>query len=266
MELGVIVGFVSGLIFILLSILLNAEMQISAVISFCDAPSVMITIGGAIASTLIATPLPKLITSLKAISNVISPANIDPIVGIKEIINFANLARKEGLLALEEASANSEDAFLKKGVMLVVDGTDPELVRNILETELSFVETRHKEIIDVWDYIGGQTPAWGMIGTLVGLVMMLQNMSDPTSIGPSMAVALITTFYGSVVANFVAIPISTKMKVYSSQEALVKEILIEGILSIQAGENPRIIEEKLKVFLAPSLRKDVNPEEAAGDK
>jgi len=264
MELGVIIGFVSGIIFTFLSILLNADMQISALISFFDPPSVMITIGGAIASTLIANPLPKVITSLKAVSNIINPKVIDPIKGIKEIINFANLARKEGLLALEDASANSEDEFLKKGVMLVVDGTDPELVRNILETELSFVETRHKEVIDVWDYIGGQTPAWGMIGTLIGLVMMLQNMSDPSAIGPSMAVALITTFYGSIVANFIAIPISTKMKIYSGQEALVKEILIEGILSIQAGENPRIIEEKLKVFLSPDLRKSVSQEEAAG--
>lgn len=258
MELGIIIGAIAGWIFILLSILFNADMDIGAVVRFMDAPSVMITIGGTIASTIIAYPVPKLINGLKAVKNILMPKKLDPIGAIANIIELANLARKEGILALEEASNSMDDTFLQKGIMLVVDGTDPELVRNILETELSYIEGRHKEAQGVWDYIGGQSPAWGMIGTLIGLVMMLQQMDDPSSIGPSMAVALITTFYGSVVANFCAVPICNKMKIYSGSEILIKEVLIEGILSIQAGENPRIIEEKLKVFLAPALREGVN--------
>lgn len=263
MELGVIIGFVAGLLFIFFSILLNANMDVSQVLRFLDAPSVMITIGGAIAATIIGHPLPKLITALKAIKNILKPAKVDPLHAIGNIIELANLARKEGILALEDASGSMNDNFLQKGVMLVVDGTDPELVRNILETEMAYIEGRHRDNQGVWEFMASQGPAWGMIGTLIGLIMMLQQMDDPSSIGPSMAVALITTLYGSLFANFIATPIANKMKIYSSDEILMKEVLIEGILSIQAGENPRIIEEKLKVFLAPALRNSGGEGESA---
>ena len=262
MELGVIIGFVSGLTFIFLSILFSADMQVSAVVNFIDAPSVMITVGGCIASTIFAHPVGQLITSIKAIKNILMPKVLKPTEAITNIVELANLARKEGVLALEDVVTSMDNPFLQKGIMLIVDGTDPELVRNILETEISFIEERHKSVSDVWEYAAGQGPAWGMIGTLIGLVMMLQNMSDPSSIGPSMAVALITTFYGSVLANFLFTPVANKMKIYSADEILIKEILIEGILSIDAGENPHIIEEKLKVFLAPALRDSVGEGEA----
>lgn len=258
MELGFIIGGVSGWIFIFLSIFFNADMQISGVLNFIDSPSIMITIGGTIAATIVAHPLPKLINALKAIKNVIKPQKVDPVLAIANVVDLANLARKEGILALEDASAAMEDAFLQKGIMLVVDGTDPELVRSILETELAYVEGRHKEVQGVWEFMASMGPAWGMIGTLIGLVMMLQQMNDPSTIGASMAVAIITTFYGSLLANFMATPIANKMKIYSGAEILMKEVLIEGILSIQAGENPRIIEEKLKAFLAPALRNNVS--------
>lgn len=257
MDLAIIIGFAAGWIFVFLSILLNADMQISGVLNFIDWPSVMVTLGGTVAATLVAFPLPDLVRGLKGFKNALRPKRVDPIIAIKNIIDLANLARKEGILALEDASSNMDDDFLQKGIMLVVDGTDPELVRNILETEINFVEERHNKVTEVWEFIGSMGPSWGMIGTLIGLVMMLQNMSDPSTIGPSMAVAIITTFYGSILANFIANPIANKLKVFSGQEQLVKEILIEGILSIAAGENPRIIEEKLKVFLSPILRDTV---------
>lgn len=265
MDLGIIIGFISGLVFIFLSILLNAEMDIGGVLSFIDAPSVMITFGGAIAATVVSYPMPVLLNGLRGFKNAIKPKEQDPISIIKIIVDMANLARKEGILALEDAAGDTGDDFLKKGVMLVVDGTDPELVRGIMETEIANIESRHKEVISVWETMASLGPSWGMIGTLIGLVMMLQNMSDPSSIGPSMAVAIITTFYGSIMANFVCTPIATKLKVYSEQEILVKEILIEGVLSISAGENPRIIEEKLKVFLAPNLRDDIGEKRRAGE-
>ena len=153
-----------------------------------------------------------------------------------------------------------DDPFLKKGILLMVDGTDPELVRAIMETELVSIEGRHKNCIGFWDTLGAMGPAWGMIGTLVGLVDMLYHMDNVATLGPAMAVALITTFYGSVLANMICIPVSAKLKADNGMEMMMKEVMIEGLLSIQAGENPRVIEEKLKSFLAPKDR-----EAATGD-
>ncbi len=253
MELGLIIGLVAGMGFTLISIFLAGDMNIMAVVSFLDAPSFMITVGGAMSAVIGSYPLPKFINAMKSVSKILKPDTTDPIAAIKDIIELANVARKEGLLALDDKSVDM-DPFLRKGIMLVVDGTDQELVRNVLETEMGYIEDRHKENIEVWELMASQFPAWGMIGTLIGLVIMLQNMDDPSSIGPKMAVALITTFYGSLFANWLSTPIANKMKFYSKQEMLVKEVTIEGILSVAAGENPRIIEEKLKVFISPSLR------------
>ena len=168
-------------------------------------------------------------------------------------------------MALEEAANGIEDQFMKKGVMLVVDGTDPELVRGILETDLECVETRHKAVIGFWEKWAELGPAWGMIGTLIGLVNMLKNLDDASTIGPAMAVALLTTLYGSLIANWLCNPIATKLKVNNDTEMMLKNITVEGLLSIQAGENPRIIEEKLKSFLPPAARDaEVGGEGAGG--
>jgi chemotaxis protein MotA len=173
---------------------------------------------------------------------------------IRTIIDLSNVARKEGLLALEEAANSIDDEFLKKGVLLIVDGTDPELVRNIMETELNCIEDRHSSTVGFWDSLAAMGPAWGMIGTLIGLINMLKKLDDPKTIGPNMAVALVTTFYGSILANWISIPISTKLKANNAKEIRIKEVMVEGLLSIQAGENPRVIEEKLKSFLSPKRR------------
>ena len=183
---------------------------------------------------------------------------------IQKIIDLSNVARKEGLLSLEEAAGDIDDEFLKKGILLVVDGTDPELVRAIMETELASVEGRHKDKIGFWENVGAMGPAWGMIGTLIGLVLMLKDLSDFASIGPNMATALITTFYGSVLANWICAPVATKLKGKNDEEMMVKEIEIEGLLSIQAGENPRVIEEKLKSFIAPG-DSNTSSEEGGGE-
>ena len=180
-------------------------------------------------------------------------------------MDLSNVARKEGLLALEEMANNIEDDFLKKGIMLIVDGTDPELVRNIMETELNSVDKRHNEKINFWANWAGMGPAWGMIGTLVGLVNMLYNMDDMSTIGPNMAVALLTTLYGSLLANWLCVPISFKLKMNNELEIKMKEVMVEGLLSIQAGENPRVIEEKLKSFLAPSVREQINEQDGAAE-
>ena len=179
---------------------------------------------------------------------------LNPAEAIQHIIDLSNTARKEGLLALEEAANGIEDEFLKKGIMLVVDGTDPELVRGIMETDLSCISARHKKNIGFWEKWAELGPAWGMIGTLIGLILMLKDLDDPSSIGPSMAVALVTTLYGSLIANWLCTPVATKLQVNDTMEMMMKEITVEGILSIQAGENPRVIEEKLKSFLSPAER------------
>ena len=227
---------------------------------YYDLPSVIITIGGSIAGVLASNKLKDFIIGLKSISLAFKEKVIDPGAVISNIIDLSNVARKEGLLALEEASNDIEDPFLKKGIMLVVDGTDPELVRGILETELTCLEERHKKIISFWEKWAELGPAWGMIGTLIGLVNMLNNMEDASSIGPSMAVALITTLYGSIIANWLCNPVATKMKVNNDLEVIIKEVMVEGLLSIQAGENPRVIEEKLKSFLSPAVRNDLGPD------
>lgn len=250
MDIASIVGIVGALFFLVVSILLGGDLM-----SFYDAPSIMIVIGGAFMSTMVAYPMDRYINALKAVGIVFKNRKIDESIVIKKVIELSNVARKEGLLALEEATEGIDDDFLKKGILLIVDGTDPELVRNILETELAFIQGRHGAVSGFYGKLGELGPAWGMIGTLVGLIAMLKNMSDPSTIGPSMSVALITTLYGSLFSNLFAIPFQNKMKIRSADEILLKEVMVEGLLSIQAGENPRVIEEKLKAFLAPSLRK-----------
>lgn len=250
MDIATIVGLISGTIFILISIVLSG----GRLGLFFDGASAMIVFGGSLAALLIAYPLPKFMEGLKTAKHGFSNMVIDPTALITQINELALAARKEGLLALEEMAQNMEDPFLKKGILLIVDGTDPELVRSILETELTFIESRHKDNQGFWGALADLGPAWGMVGTLLGLIAMLDSLDDPTTIGPKMAVALITTLYGSLLANFFATPLANKLKIRSNDEILLKQVMIEGLLSIQAGENPRVIEEKLKAFLSPATR------------
>ena len=228
-----------------------------------DFASVIITLGGSISGTLASNKLSDFIEGIKSIRLIFKNEQQDPGEVIHHIIDLSNTARKEGLLALEAAANGIEDEFLRKGIMLVVDGTDPELVRGIMETDLACIEARHKKTIAVWEKWAELGPAWGMIGTLIGLILMLQDMNDPSTIGPKMAVALVTTLYGSLIANWLCNPVANKLSINNDTEMMMKEITVEGILSIQAGENPRVIEEKLKSFLAPSAR-ETAPEDNFG--
>lgn len=235
----------------------NGDFGFAALPWFFDFPSVLITFGGTLGAVLASNTLQSFTAGFKSIALIFKVPNLDTVGTIRQIIELSNVARKEGLLALEESANNLEDPFMQKGIMLIVDGTDPELVRGILEAELMNTDSRHQQNIGFWKQIGAMGPAWGMIGTLIGLVLMLKNLSDPDSIGPSMATALITTYYGSVLANWLSAPVSTKLESFNGAEMQLKEIMIEGLLSIQAGENPRVIEEKLKSFLAPGTREEL---------
>ncbi len=260
MDTTTVVGLVAGSALMVWALIMGGTAS-----AFYDFPSIMITFGGSIAATVISFPMSQLAQVGKVVAKAFTAKEMQPLQVIATLVSFAEKARREGLLALEEDSNELKDEFMKKGIQLVVDGTDPELVRDILQTELSFIEDRHKSGAAIFDTMGALAPAFGMIGTIIGLIQMLKTLDDPSSIGGGMATALVTTFYGAVAANFVFIPIANKLRNRSAGEILVKEVMIEGILSIQAGDNPRIVEEKLKVFLAPKLRKPVRGAKAVPD-
>lgn len=261
MDISTLGGLIAGLVLIIWGIMSGQ----AGLMDYIDTGSVIIVVGGTFAAFFVAFPLSNALTVGKVFGKSMKNVdfNLNDIIG--KIIDLANVARREGLLALEEAVTEIQDDFLQKGVMLIVDGTDPELVKNILETEMDSIEDRHSLGKALFLQLGALCPAFGMIGTLIGLVAMLQNLSDPSSIGPAMAVALLTTFYGSLLANLFFLPVANKLSIKSDSELMVRKVMIEGLLSIQAGENPRIIEEKLKAFLSPNLRKTVGSQEGEND-
>jgi chemotaxis protein MotA len=263
LDIASLGGLVVGVVMVIFGIVSSGGVK--ALGNFVDVPSVIITIGGSLSSTLASNKMSDFINGFKGVILSIKGGNYDPSETIKQIIDLSNVGRKEGLLALEEAANGIEDQFLKKGIMLVVDGTDAELVRGILEKDFVCLESRHKTVMGFWDKWAEMGPAWGMIGTLVGLVNMLKNLEDASSIGPNMAVALLTTLYGSLIANWLCSPTSAKLKVNNDLEVTQKTIAIEGLLSIQAGENPRVIEEKLKSFLSPNQRDGVGSDAGGGE-
>lgn len=250
MDMGAIVGIIAGIILIAIGILTGG----GDVSSYLDASSFFIVLGGVLASTLVRYRLDQLKTLWRITRIAFTKGESSPREVISLIVRLADKARREGLLAMEDEADEIEDDFLRKGIQLVVDGADPELVKNILEIEIACLEERHRKGQGMFHFMASLSPAYGMVGTLIGLIIMLANLSDPAQVGPAMAVALITTFYGVILANLVFLPLAGKLRLRSEEEVLIKEIMTEGILSVQQGENPRIIEEKLLSFLSPAQR------------
>ena len=261
--LASIIGIVLGAVMVVFGILWGNG--VSALQNFVDVPSIIITLGGSLAGLIASNTLKDFLNNFKGVGLAFKDPKYDNGSTIAKIIELSNVARKEGLLALEEVAQNLDDEFMKKGILLIVDGTEPELVRGILETELMNMDERHRSVAGFFETWAALGPAWGMIGTLIGLVNMLKDLQDSSAIGPSMATALLTTLYGSLIANWFCTPIANKLKEQNSIEYQLKEIVIEGLLSIQAGENPRVIEEKLKSFLAPASRNALSTEEGGGE-
>ena len=253
MDIATILGLVVGGGLIVMSVLLSGN----PLTIIWDLPSVFMTIGGSYCAMLIASPLKKAIGMFK----IMAKAFKIPDFGEKNIvINMQALsekARREGILALEDGLDDLEDPFMKMGLRLVVDGTDGNIIRAIMENEMNQVEARHMEWIGLLNAWSGYGPGFGMMGTVVGLIGMLQNMEDKSSIGPNMAVALITTLYGSMLANWLVAPFATKLAAQNAAEMRTKEMIIEGVLAIQAGENPRIMAQKLLTYLDPVSRKAI---------
>ncbi|MBE7412416.1 MAG: motility protein A [Leptospiraceae bacterium] len=252
MDIATIIGLAFGLTVLLLGTITAGLNPMSIL----DIPSILITFGGGIAATVISTSWSNTMNIVNVSKKAFSEPKFDIPGLITTLVSFSEKARREGLLALEDDVSELPDEFLRKGIQLVVDGTDPELVRNIMETEMSNIASRHSSGRNWWDSLGGLAPGFGMLGTLIGLIGMLKNMGsgDSSAIGIGMAAALITTLYGSFISNLLAIPMVKKLMMRSEDELSMKQIMIEGTLSIQSGDNPRIVKEKLSSFLSPSER------------
>jgi len=222
---------------------------------FIDGPSAMIVFGGTFGAVLINYPIADVLGVIQVAKNAFRGKEQRTAAVINQLVEMSKISRKEGAIALQRMIPGARDPFLVKAIHLVVDGLDPAHVSQILETELDFIGERHRLGAEIFTTMGNFAPAMGLIGTLIGLVQMLKGMNDPGSIGPAMAIALITTFYGVILANLVFLPIAGKLKTKSAQELLIKQLIIHGILSIQSGDNPRILEQKLHSYIAPRERR-----------
>jgi len=221
---------------------------------FINYPALMIVVGGTLGATLINYPLGDLISVFKVTKNAFKHQSLKPMGMIPMMVKFAKKARREGILSFETALKEVEDPFLRRGIQMAIDGMDTESIEEVLTTEIMWAQERHRLGAEIFATMGTFAPAVGMLGTIIGLIQMLMQMTDPGAIGAPMAVALLTTFYGTVLANLLFLPISGKLKVRSKQEVLAKQMVLQGILAIQMGDNHRIVEQKLKAFISPTAQ------------
>ncbi len=254
MDIATPAGVLAGFVLIVLANVMGGG--VSGISSFINIPSVFIVVGGTIAATLVRYPLGRVFGVVGVVMKTVFFRLSTPQVEVERMVEYAKIARKEGLLALENKLAGIKDNFLAKSIQLLVDGTDCDNLRAILQREIDNVRYRHAIGKGILESMGTVAPAFGMMGTLIGLVLMLRNLEDPTQIGVGMATALITTFYGVLLAHLVCLPMGGKLELRSKEETLLKELTLDGIIAIQAGDNPNIVEEKLKIYLAPSQRKE----------
>ena len=261
MDVASIIGLVGGSVLVLIGC---SGGSLTALLGFWDISAVFITVGGSFAAMMINYPFDQILRAFRSVRWVIFARIYSKDEIINTLVRYAEKARREGLLALEDELESSADDFLKKGIQLVVDGTDPEVVRNILEIEISCLDDRHQQNKGFWEAWGAAAPAFGLTGTVIGLIQMLGRLDDPSAIGPAMAVALLTTLCGALMAYLFFNPLAAKLGIRSEEEVMIRQIMVEGILSVQAGENPRIVEEKLKSFLPPVERHRVRRERAEG--
>lgn len=247
MDLGTLVGLLVGMVLITIAMLLGGSLT-----AFLDVPSALIVFGGTIATTFIRFTLPDVVNSINVATKAFFAKTQPPKEIIQELVSLSHIARKEGLLKLEKQPVN--DHFLKKAIMYCVDGHDSDFIQEVLDKEIDLTLERHDLGQNIFRAMGDASPAFGMIGTLVGLVNMLGNMKDPSSIGPSMAIALLTTLYGAIIANLLMLPMADKLKRRSQEEELNRKLVVEGVLGLQKGLNPRVLEELLTTFLPPKKR------------
>jgi chemotaxis protein MotA len=254
MDIATIIGVVSGIVLVVFGMYTSADGQMGL---FGDTASLAIVVGGAIAAVLTSSPLAEVIALGKVIKNAFKHKVMNPNQLIEDLVRYAELARRDGILALEGVADEIEMPFMVKAVQLAVDGTEPELIDNILNTEIEYIKKRHESGKKICELFGKYAPAFGMIGTLIGLVAMLANLDDVATIGPKMAVAIITTLYGAMVANMLFLPFADKLETRSKEEMLILELVVRGVMSIQQGDNPRIVQQKLSIILPPGERTEI---------
>lgn len=257
MDLGILFGFIGTWLLIAWALMSSKDISM-----FWDTPSIILVIGGTSTIIFFAFPVRNLKVVLKVLRRAFFPTAMNVEKLIEDMVSYAEIARRDGILSLENSAKDIEDPFIVRGIQMAVDGTDPELIEQIMTNELDNLIERHEACKGIFDTAGKYAPAMGMIGTLVGLVIMLKNMADPSAIGPGMAVAILTTLYGALISNAICGPIGDRLAKRSAEEILFKTIIIKGVMAIQSGDNPRIVEQKLKTFLPPNLRKE-SAEEAA---
>ncbi|MDR3284348.1 MAG: motility protein A [Treponema sp.] len=256
MDIATIIGFVGGSAALVMTVLTSG----GTMGGIFDVPSLIFVIGGSFMALMIACPLKQILSLFGILSRSFKVYNFDEKTIIQNLVALSEKARREGILSLEEGLEELHDDFMKNGIRMVVDGVDASLIRVIMENEMSQAEGRHFGWISVLNQWAGLAPGYGMMGTVIGLIGMLNNLEDKSSLGPNMAVALITTLYGSMVANWIMTPISAKLAKQNAAEMLTKEMVVEGVLSIQAGDNPRILGQKLLTYVNPTNRKIVETE------
>lgn len=261
-DLMSIIGWVVGIVVITLGIVYNKDIETHAIsinfgkfINFIDPPSIMITVGGTFAMLMVSFPMKQFAKIPKHLLIILMPREYKAEDYIEKLVQCAQKARVNGLLALEEDINQMEDPFLRSSLMMVVDSVDPEKVKAQLAAQLDYLEDRHGQERALYDKGAALAPAFGMLGTLCGLVNMMKTLDDPDSIGPNMAVALLTTFYGSILANMVFTPISNKLAVRHNEEYLCRQIICEGVQAIQEGENPKFVQNRLMQLL-PQYQQD----------
>lgn len=249
MDLGTIIGLIAGVAVVAYGMFSGGNIS-----DYIHVPSMIVTMGGGICANMMGFPLSDSIKALKVLPLIFKEPKSSAMSTISTLVELSQKARREGLLALESAQNELKDDFLKKAMELVVDGIEAEIVKTTMQLDIDSMAVRHQNAQAYFKGLAGQFPAWGLIGTLLGLINLLKALDDPSAIGPAMALALVTTFYGSVLANFVCSPIISKLGGNSAEEIRLREMMMEGVLSIQSGENPRLMEHKLKTFLSPDQR------------
>jgi chemotaxis protein MotA len=248
------IATIGGIVLALASLIMGFTFDGGSLVALLNPAAAILVFGGTLGATLTSVSLKHFTGMVKYARISLFSKSPEMLDTVEELVALAVVARREGLLALEERLESMSDPFMKNGLQLVVDGVDPELVREYLDTELTSVEERHKRAAKVFELAGGYAPTMGIIGTVMGLVHVLGSLQDVTKLGPQIATAFTATLYGVASANILWLPIASKLKNRSQDEILLREMLSEGILSIQAGENPNILGQKLRAFLPPSQR------------
>jgi len=250
MDIATIIGVVMGTLLVLGAILMNEKIT-----TFINYPSVALVLGGTIAVALMSFPLGKVLRIAAVIKNAFFAKMADPVENVATLVRLAEVARRDGILSLENHLADGDyDDFMVRGLRMAIDGQDPGVIQTAMEQEVETLVERHSAGRGLFEVAGKYAPSFGMLGTLIGLIVMLKNMDDPAKLGPGMAVALITTFYGSLLANVFFLPIADKLAQRSAEEVAGKILIVRGVMSIQSGDNPRIVQQKLMAFLDAKQR------------